>query len=403
MKNGFFSKLKVTLPPVTIPSWPCLFSGMTPYQLGYNYFFHPKKGLFNSYIWRDKSIFSNPGLKSFVLNVPGTYPAWKINGEMISGMLSPSFSSYPKNLELTDKKNWIIDGRNISNIFDAFEKKKSVFLSKLNQDFNLMVFVIRMPDAISHHANMNLKKVINYIYLSFKKIDFFIQELLKVKDIDNIFILSDHGLKIYENVFYLNTWLKRKKIFERNYIDKIKILESVFLKLYDIIRLVVRPNFYFIKIFNKILRKRDNVQEGKTSVSEIDLNPFIIQNYASNVGGLYLNKEKKNLKKFIKTELGNNKCVKEIIFPEFKFFPDLYIILKNNYLFNDEPSFFKKRRTNAIDHSQTGLFIAYGKNIENTRNDIINYYDIAPTILKLFKIEKKSFMIGEPLKILRNL
>lgn len=99
INNGFSSKLRVTIPPVTIPSWSCLFSGITPYQLGYYWFTHPKKGLFNSYVWRKKSIFSHSQLKSFILNVPGTYPGWKINGEMITGMLSPVISCYPKELK----------------------------------------------------------------------------------------------------------------------------------------------------------------------------------------------------------------------------------------------------------------------------------------------------------------
>ncbi|MFX1269290.1 MAG: alkaline phosphatase family protein, partial [Promethearchaeota archaeon] len=88
IKDGVSAKLKVTIPPVTIPSWPCLFSGLTPEQLGYYFFDHPKKGLFSSKQWQDQSIFSIPKIRQFVLNVPGTYPAWKINGEMITGMMS---------------------------------------------------------------------------------------------------------------------------------------------------------------------------------------------------------------------------------------------------------------------------------------------------------------------------
>ena len=41
IKNGFSSELTVTIPPITIPSWPSLFSGLTPEQLGYYWFNHP--------------------------------------------------------------------------------------------------------------------------------------------------------------------------------------------------------------------------------------------------------------------------------------------------------------------------------------------------------------------------
>ena len=99
LKEGFSATLNVTIPPITVPSWPCLFSGLTPSQLGYNYFSVPGKGLFNSTVWADNAIFSNPLLKSFVLNIPGTYPAWKINGKMFTGLMSPELSTYPENLK----------------------------------------------------------------------------------------------------------------------------------------------------------------------------------------------------------------------------------------------------------------------------------------------------------------
>ena len=109
----------------------CIFSGMKPEQLGFNFFSHPKKGFFNSNWWRNFSIFSLTNLKSFILNVPGTYPAWKINGEMIAGMMSPSFSSYPPELKLGLEKNWIISGKTVMEVFKAFELKKNLFLKNV--------------------------------------------------------------------------------------------------------------------------------------------------------------------------------------------------------------------------------------------------------------------------------
>ena len=121
-------------------------------QLGFHCFINPFEGMFNSYVWQDKSIFSIEDLKLFVLNVPGTYPAWKINGEMITGVLSPSVSCFPKELEVIIRKNWIIEGRDLKEAFKAFEVKKRFFLRRLKEDFDLMVFVIRLPDVISHYT-----------------------------------------------------------------------------------------------------------------------------------------------------------------------------------------------------------------------------------------------------------
>ncbi|MFW9882212.1 MAG: alkaline phosphatase family protein, partial [Candidatus Thorarchaeota archaeon] len=233
LEKGFYSKLKVTVPPVTIPSWPCLFSGLTPEQLDYYFFDHPNKGLFNSYAWKEKSIFSLIESKIFVLNVPGTYPAWKINGEMISGMMSPKISCFPPELNFFIGKNWIIDGQSISEIFGAFERKKKLFLRKLKEDFELLVFVIRLPDTLSHHAHLSPNVVKNYISLGYKKIDNFLGELLENSKVTNIIIFSDHGLKYYRHEFNLCRWLEKKGLLFINNSKKRKIY-SIIAKLYDV-------------------------------------------------------------------------------------------------------------------------------------------------------------------------
>ena len=400
--NGVSSKLRVTVPPVTIPSWPCMFSGITPYQLGYFWFIHPKKGLFNSKFWRDKAIFSIKSLRSFVLNVPGTYPAWPINGEMITGMLSPQISYYPENLNFSNKNEVIIDGRNINQIFKAFEIKKEIFLKKLEDDFDLLIYVIRMPDALSHHAKQSITKTLNYIYLSYKKIDNFLSEILKNQDVDNIIIFSDHGLHNYKNVFYLRHWLKKKGFLKIETQSTTKILESLMLKIYENFRIFLKPNLFSKKVFTRILLNKEKKEEKHLKFSDKRLNKLLVQNHCSNVGSLFLYSDNKLKKDAIEAELKKEKCVKEVISPSKKDFPTFFIKLDDDYYFNDDPSLFVKRKTDTIEHSQTGLFIAYGKKIKHKKLNCIDYYDIAPTILKLFNIDKKDYMSGNQLDIIKN-
>ena len=400
--NGVSSKLRETIPPVTIPSWPCLFSGITPYQLGYYWFIHPKKGLFNSNFWRDKAIFSIPSLKSFILNIPGTYPAWEINGEMITGMLSPQISYYPENLNFKYKNDLIIDGRNVHQIFKAFDIKKEIFLEKLEGDFNLLAYVIRMPDAISHHAQQTKLKTLNYIYLSYKKIDTFLGEILKNKNIDNIIIFSDHGLHNYKNVFYLRHWLKKKGFLKIETQSTTNLLKSLILKIYENISPFIKPNFFSKKVFTNLILKKEVREEKNLKHSDKIINKLQVQNNCSNFGSLFLYGENKLKKEVIEAELKKEKYVEEVITPTSNDFPDLFIRLNDDYYFNDEPSLFVKRKTDTIEHSHVGLFIAYGNKIQHKKLDFINYYDIAPTILKLFNISKKDYMSGKPLDIIKN-
>jgi predicted AlkP superfamily phosphohydrolase/phosphomutase len=389
------ARLKVTIPPVTIPSWPCLFSGLSPEQLGYYFFDHPERGLFSSKEWQDQSIFSIKKLKHFVLNVPGTYPAWKINGEMITGMMSPRFSCFPPELKLFIRDDWIIDGETVSEIFRAFNIKKKLFLRKLKENFNLMSYVIRVPDGLSHHTHLSTDIVNNYISLGYKKIDDFLGEILEDNSFDNLFIFSDHGLKFYNHEFNLRRWLERNKIL---YINKSKgrKLFTLITKLYDNLRPFIKIDYRKYHILKKSILK--NIIDDSISIQD-KVNDTSVVNFLSNVGGLFLKGIDKNKEKLIIESLEMDKRVQKVSSMNIEGFPDLFIILKEKYIFNHQSSLFVTRRRNSINHSQFGFFIAYGKNIKPDRLKMVDYFDVAPTILKLFGIDKMDFMKGTSLNI----
>jgi len=397
LNEGFSAKLQVTIPPSTVPSWPCLFSGLTPEKLGYYFFDHPNKGLFNSYVWRDKSIFSIIKKKSFILNVPGTYPAWKINGEMITGILSPKFSSFPPELKFFLSNHWIIEGKNIPEIFKAFEIKKKLFLQKLKEDFEFLVLVIRLPDSISHHSAMDRRYLTNYIHLGYKKIDDFLGEILKLRNFDNLIIFSDHGLKYYDYEFSIRRWLEKKGLIFINNMDKGKIF-TIFAKLYDIFRPFIKINYQkYFKIKKTILK--DVIEDTISTRKDKDNTRAI--SFGSNVGALFLCGKDKIKKEKIKKVLEKDKRIKFVKKSNIDGFPDLFIVLNDKYYFNHQSSLFITRGRNTIAHSELGLFIAYGKNIMQGKKKLVNYIDIAPTILKLFNIKKKKYMEGEPLNIFK--
>ena len=399
LEQRFSVHLKTTIPPVTIPSWPCLFSGLTPYQLGYYWFTHPDKGIFNSYHWRDKAIFSLPSIKSFVLNVPGTYPTWKINGEMISGMLSPKFSCYPKNLEESLKNKWIIKGKNILEIFKAFKMKSEYFLNKLKEDFELLIYVIRTPDTLSHHAHENPEQIFRYIDLAYKKIDDFLAKVME-SDFDNLFIFSDHGLRVYKKEFNVERWLEKEGVLDLGE-SKIDMLSSLILKIYDLVRSFSNTNYlkkFYDKITNIFKKEQKNTSvENEFSTGKKDSS--YIQHYNSNVGGLFLSGKDKKKLTIIEKKLENEKHVKKVYRPDYKGFPDLFIILQKEYVFAEKKSFFLTRKRSTINHKEKGMFIAYGKDIESGKSKSVNYFDIAPTILDLYDKEFQRKMIGKSLNI----
>jgi len=398
IEDGVAANLKVTIPPVTIPSWPCLFSGITPQQLGYYWFDHPKKGLFNSEYWKEKSIFSINNLKQFVLNVPGTYPAWKINGEMITGMMSPSISCYPAELKFFLRKDWIVDAKEVKECFKAFNIKKKFFLKKLKEDFNLLTYVIRLPDTLSHNTHLERNKVINYLNLAYRKIDDFLYQILNEFDFDNLMIFSDHGLKFYDYEFNISRWLEKKGLLYINKSQKSKFY-SVISKLFDIIRPVVRINYEKVRVIKKkffkdamkdFIYSKDAFEESK------------VMSLFGNVGAIFLNEKEKGKKEEIIKKLNKEKRVREVISLEIDGFPDIIVVLDYKYLFDHNPSMYVIRGRNTMSHIQNGFFIAYGNNIKKNYLQYVNYKDIAPTILKFFGINKLDYMHGIPLDIFKN-
>jgi predicted AlkP superfamily phosphohydrolase/phosphomutase len=109
IKNkGVHGKLRSTTPYYSAPAWVSMVTGVQPGKHGIYDFFRtdtPNKNIVNSRYRKAPAIWkmlSNKGKRSIIVNVPGSYPPEKINGVMITGLLTPSPDSnytYPKELK----------------------------------------------------------------------------------------------------------------------------------------------------------------------------------------------------------------------------------------------------------------------------------------------------------------
>ncbi len=329
--------------------------------------------------------------------------------------MSPEISTYPKELKEIFKEHWKrgIGENPLQHLQTTFKMKSNLFLSKFKEEFDLMIYVTDIPDHTSHIGYISSNDMIHYINLDYKKIDNFIGKILENKDFDNLFIISDHGLSQYKKIFHFNHWLKKKGFFPFPSQSNEKVLKGIFLKLFGFLRPIFKPNSNLIKLYEKTLlkpKKNNKIPKQEENKKKSLIRPqvtFTIPNvlrlitYRSNVGGIFLYKNFKSKKEMIISALKKEKCVKRIITPEFELFPDIYVILKPDLLFSVEPSLFLKRKTDIVCHSLNGLFIAYGKNIKPGIAENVHYFNFAPTILKLFNLEKQKGMIGEYLNILK--
>ena len=114
MENGVYGELESTIPPITCPAWPSMFTGKNPGKLGMYNFVGFKFGkeqrprIFNSTDWHNYAlwkILNEYGLKAGVFNVPITFPPHKIDSFMVCGTGTPVPSrtsyTYPPELAKT--------------------------------------------------------------------------------------------------------------------------------------------------------------------------------------------------------------------------------------------------------------------------------------------------------------
>ncbi len=242
-QRGMWGKLKSTIPPITIPAWTSMTTGCEPGQLGiygfrsrraYNY---SPLSLVDSTDVRVKRVWDylgKAGLKSILVGIPQTYPVKRVNGIMISGLLTPSTDSpytFPPELRyeidstvgqyVIDVDQFRTENKNglLQNIFDMTKKRFHLIkylIAKKPWDF--FMFVEIGPDRMHHgfwkycdphhrfyqSGNSYENSIRNY----YQYLDFEIGELLSLVDNQTIIIVvSDHGALRMEGGIGINEWL----------------------------------------------------------------------------------------------------------------------------------------------------------------------------------------------------
>ena len=110
VKNGVSGELESTIPPVSFPAWMSFATGKNPGKLGVYDLVKRKEGSYfvqpsNPGFLREKPIWeiiNDFGIRTGIINVPGTFPPREVNGFMVTGMLTPSGRSdftYPEELK----------------------------------------------------------------------------------------------------------------------------------------------------------------------------------------------------------------------------------------------------------------------------------------------------------------
>jgi predicted AlkP superfamily phosphohydrolase/phosphomutase len=245
MARGMWGALRSCHPPITVPAWTVMMSGMDPGQLGLygfrnrpaytydEYVFPNSRAITHDRVW---DILSRAGKQVILLGVPQTYPPQPLNGVVVSCFLTPSTGSeytYPAALKAEVERvvsDYVLDvhdfrtadrsallGRIYAKTRKHFQLARHLLRSK-PWDFFMMVEM--GPDRIHHafwqdfdrdhpkyQAGTAFERAVRdyYVYL-----DCEVGALLELIGPDAlVLVVSDHGAKAMDGGICLNEWLVR--------------------------------------------------------------------------------------------------------------------------------------------------------------------------------------------------
>lgn len=245
IKKGFVT-YPVSHLPITPAAWTTIATGLDATHHGIVDFIYRKErsydlGIVNSKLRKSKALWhhlSNSGLNSVVINYPITYPPEKINGVMVSGMLTPSVNSefvYPSEekqriIDWVDKEyrifiNKRFEGKGtefLRDIISVDECKGKIAIQAIEYyDWDLFIIVFMGLDHACHmfwhyidktNPRYNDRRLLWHpIKYVLKNIDKYVGKIINYcGEWANVFIVSDHGFGSLHKYIDLNKYLMKK-------------------------------------------------------------------------------------------------------------------------------------------------------------------------------------------------
>ena len=471
-ENGVYGRLKSTTPPFSAPAWTSIITGCNPGKHGIYGFENTgtlESQLINSNCRRAPAIWnylSNIGIKNIVVNVPGTYPPEKIDGIMITGLLTPSPDSnftYPMNIKKRLHENdlgeykleqlWLEDfsrsrmkkhvpEKLLYHINNQMASRMKIGLNLMKEtDWGFTMIVFRGTDTAQHFLFERQDLMLS----CYQKVDDLIGNILEINPEAVFFVVSDHGFEKIKKIFYPDNLL-----YNAGYLIPIQdpYKSSIFLLYHKIFDWIFKHLPQKILKESKLIKKLLFLSSSKDKL--IDFSKTKAFSTADGRGIQICRKNK--FKSGVVEEKDYNKLCDEIsvLLKELKDPYDNSPIIENVYRWNEiysknafnppdlvfdlkkgitaaeylrfpdtlfEVFQTKKNLTPFIfsedsvgrsgDHSQYGIFFAYGKGIKtNYKIDNISVQDVLPTIFSAIGISipntidgisKKDIFIKKPI------
>ena len=445
MDNGVSGILRSTIPPVTAPAWASLVTGKTPMKHGV-FEFRQLTGYETTFITKNSSstaepiwdILSRNGKTVNILNVPLTYPPDKVNGVMVSGMMTPNIRTdftFPKEIKqdifkLIPDYRIDIETREflsscnkdalLKQVFKITHDRRKLmhyFLDK--QSWDLFFITLVGPDRIQHFMWEDVMAMHPECVRYYSLLDDVLGDILQRMDSDSLlFIVSDHGFDATKKAFAINKFLeetsllhlrKNKKAKHKSKKTKTGRTVLFLIGLLAKMKLLRLKKYLPPTLLNSLKNRFWSIVSGKNEVDwqKTKVFSFLLHDIRVNLKGReplgsvepqdydkLCDKVRDALLKVRDPETGEN--IVQNVFKGSELYPtdqtvdnkpDLIFVLNNGYnAYYDlvaDGILTDTKSTGPIYsayHDMDGLLLAYGHNVENIKTNA-DIYDIVPTIL----------------------
>ncbi len=424
LDGGIQANMVSTIPAITVPAWMAMMTSQDPGQLGiYGFRNRASNGyddLFtvNSTYVTAKTVWnhlSRNRLRSIVMGVPLTFPVKPLNGVLVASFLTPDKSAeytWPADIKhrLDDLAggDYVIDVRDFRNdnkdetlaqIQRMTAARFNAFRGLLQQeewDFAMMVEM--GPDRL-HHAFWRYHDKTHRLYEPGNKYenvihDYYLQmdqeigrTLAVLPDDASVIVVSDHGAKPMHGVVCINEWLIDRGLLKlKAYPDKPTRLTT------DMIdwsgTKVWGDGGYYARIFINVEGREPNgiVPQAELPAFKAELKAML-EGITDDQG--------KNI--------GTRAFVPEEIYRETNNTPPDFVVYLGDLDWRSGGDvgvgklhlFENNTGPDDANHAQEGVFVWHGRGKPaHLPDDKISIYDIAPSILDYFGIDKPAAMIG---------
>lgn len=228
-QEGISADLRPCYPPVTCPNWQCYAKSMNPGKLGVFWWEHidtESTDIQNSssatefdgeFFW---DYLQNPRA---VLNLPTSYPPTETNGVHVAGGPGAEQTNYTSPAEfethLSNDYGYKVHPDNLSLLkkSDPYNDCIQEIQELIDTRFDVLTNLIKSGDYEFIHMSIFYINMLQHFYYdhevvrkTWKVIDDRIGELIESSEIDNLFLMSDHGSNRVETWFRINSWLEQE-------------------------------------------------------------------------------------------------------------------------------------------------------------------------------------------------